>query len=107
MRSDLSSIGLSRGEVESIRGGLKSYPEIQQVTLFGSRAKGSAKRNSDIDLAVEGVEESLTIEKVAMSLDELPLPYQFDLQPMSKIRNIALRQHIERVGIVLYKVESA
>ena len=38
-----------------------------------------------------------------MGLDELPLPYRFDLQAMSTIKNHSLLEHIERVGIVIYQ----
>ena len=31
------------------------YPEITQVTLFGSRATGKAHVRSDIDLATRGI----------------------------------------------------
>jgi len=39
-------------------------------------------------------------------LDELPLPYRFDVKPFASIRLQALRDHIERVGIPLYPVAS-
>ena len=59
--------------------------------------------NSDSDLAVDGIENSLAIESLSMELDELPLPYHFDLQAMSKIKNHSLLEYIERVGIVIYR----
>jgi uncharacterized protein len=38
-----------------------------------------------------------------MELDELPLPYRFDLQAISTIKNRSLLEHIDRVGIVIYQ----
>ena len=33
---------------------IEATPEIERVVLFGSRAKGTAKRGSDVDLALWG-----------------------------------------------------
>jgi len=79
------------------------HPEITKVVLFGSRAKGTARPNSDIDLAVEGIKNQLQIEALALELDDLPLPYKFDVTSLAGISNTALREHINRVGLVIYK----
>jgi predicted nucleotidyltransferase len=72
------------------------------VILFGSRAKGTAKESSDIDLAVDGIDDELQIENLAMALDDLPLPYKFDVKALSGIKNPKLKEHIERVGITIF-----
>ena len=95
--------GLDAEELSQLQALFSSYPEIRKVILFGSRAKGTARKNSDIDLAVDGIENPLAIESLSMELDELPLPYRFDLQAMSTIKNQSLLEHIERVGIVIYR----
>jgi predicted nucleotidyltransferase len=33
---------------------LAHFPEVRKAVLFGSRAKGTAKQGSDIDLALHG-----------------------------------------------------
>ena len=98
--------GLDEEELSQLQSIFSSYPEISKVILFGSRAKGTASKNSDIDLAVDGLESPLKIEALVMQLDELPLPYRFDLQAMSTIKNRSLLEHIERVGIVIYRGHS-
>jgi len=95
--------GLTSPQVELIRNALQQFPAIRSATLFGSRAKGNARPNSDIDLAITGVEDTLLIEQIAERLDALPLPFQFDLQAQQKISNLALKAHIDRVGIPLYQ----
>ncbi len=95
--------GLDEEELSQLQALFSSYPEIRKIILFGSRAKGTARKNSDIDLAVDGIENPLAIESLSMELDELPLPYRFDLQAMSTIKNQSLLEHIERVGIVIYR----
>lgn len=98
----MNKSGLNRDELELILSVLRRYPEISSVILFGSRAKGNCRHNSDIDLAVEGIDSHLQIEKLAMDLEDLPLPYRFDVQSLSRIENPQLLDHIHRVGIILY-----
>ncbi|MFZ3101205.1 MAG: nucleotidyltransferase domain-containing protein [Desulfitobacteriaceae bacterium] len=95
--------GLEGRVTEMLRRVFSRYSDIDSVVLFGSRAKGTAKHNSDIDLAIVGVDNDLRIEKIALELDSLPLPYKFDVQSFSSIRNPVLRDHINRVGVKIYE----
>lgn len=83
------------------------HPEVTRVVLFGSRAKGTARPDSDIDLAVGGCISTLQIEALAEDLDLLPLPYQFDVQPLDAVGNAHLAAHIGRVGIEIYSAAGA
>ena len=95
--------GLSARELELMDGVFRRYPDIQQVVLYGSRAKGTHRPQSDIDLALIGVKDALEVEAMALELDELPLPFRFDVRAFEGIRNALLRAHIDRVGIPLYR----
>ena len=103
----MRDIGLSVRELELMDGVFRRYTDIQQVLLYGSRAKGTHSPQSDIDLALIGVKNALEVEAVALELDELPLPYRFDVRAFEGIRNARLRAHIERVGILLYGMDEA
>ena len=46
-------------------------------------------------------EDALRAEAVAAELDDLPLPYRFDVVPFELIKQDSLREHIERVGMNL------
>jgi predicted nucleotidyltransferase len=83
------------------------HPEVQRAVLFGSRAKGNARPNSDIDLALYGDVPPLVVERIADELDELPTPYLFDLQAIEGLQNPALLEHIQRVGIEIYSAAQA
>jgi predicted nucleotidyltransferase len=98
--------GLSESEMELLRGVFRRDPRIAEVRLFGSRAKGTHRSNSDIDLAVWGEISELQAERIAAELDELPLPYRFDVVSMSALRDDAVRGHIERMGRAVYRVEA-
>ena len=83
------------------------HPEVHDVTLFGSRAKGTHAPNSDIDLSIRGQLDELQGEALAAELDELPLPYRFDVLVFDSLKSKPLREHIERVGIVIYPKQSS
>jgi hypothetical protein len=51
------------------------------------------------------VDDDLQAEAVAEELDELPLPYHFDVKAYGAIRYAPLREHIARVGLTLYRRE--
>ncbi|MEI8402869.1 MAG: nucleotidyltransferase domain-containing protein, partial [Alcaligenaceae bacterium] len=77
---------------------------IDKVVLYGSRALGTHKPGSDIDLALFGknVTPDLTAS-IAILIDDLLLPYTLDLTAYDLIDNLALREHIDRVGIELFQ----
>lgn len=93
---------LAPAELELILGVFRKRPEITAVKLFGSRAKGVHAPASDIDLALWGEIDPLGAESIAAELDELPLPYRYDVKSFDAIEFAPLREHIERAGILLY-----
>ncbi len=95
--------GLPDKVVESIRNVFAGFPEIEKAIIYGSRAKGNYKNGSDIDLTFFG--ENLTFQdlfRIEGKLDELFLPYTFDLSIFESIENENLKQHINRVGKIFY-----
>ena len=98
--------GLTDAEIGQLAAVLGHYPQVQQAVLFGSRAKGTARANSDIDLAILGDIEDLTLEHIALEMDELPLPYLFDIKAVKALNNPALIHHIQRVGVQIYPLQA-
>lgn len=96
--------GLKKHAIQSIQEVFKLYPQINNVVLYGSRAKGNFRPNSDIDLTIKGEDLSLKILfKIETDLDDLLLPYKMDVSLFNKIENQDLVAHIERVGVVFYE----
>ena len=95
---------LPSAELALLRAVFRRHPEIREVRLFGSRAKGAQTFHSDIDLALWGEVDELQAAAIAAELDELPLPYRYDVTPFASIALPSLREHIERVGLPLYPV---
>ena len=98
----MKDIGLAPHELDLIREVFRRFPAISEVVLYGSRAKGTHRPESDIDLALLGVDDEIQAEAIADELDELPLPYRFDVKACSCIKYGPLRDHIARVGVSLY-----
>ena len=97
--------GLPQSAVQKIRAVLSRYPQVEKAILYGSRAKGSYKNGSDIDLTLRGADLSLNvIYKILDDLDELLLPYTIDLSIFHDIRDPDVIEHIQRVGVSLTAV---
>ena len=64
--------------------------QAKEVILYGSRAKGTARERSDIDIAVSGVNDfDLLVEKI----EELPTVYSVDT-----CRNELLMEDVRKYG---------
>ncbi|MFQ7222886.1 MAG: nucleotidyltransferase family protein [Lachnospiraceae bacterium] len=69
--------------------------QAKKIILYGSRAKGTARERSDIDIAVSGVDNfELLVEKV----EELPTLYSVDMVNMDTCRNQLLLEDIRQYG---------
>jgi predicted nucleotidyltransferase len=96
--------GLNKEIIRKITGVFAGHGKIDEVVLYGSRAKGNYSPGSDIDLTLKGDRIGLEqLNKIITELDDLLLPYTFDLSIYSQIENVDLISHITRVGIVFYR----
>ena len=95
--------GLLERDLKHIEDAVKSMPEIEKLILFGSRAKGTYKLGSDIDLAIKGVAVTYeTVVRLSRILnEEKPIPYFVDIVDYNSISEQRLIDHIDRVGIEL------
>ncbi len=99
--------GLKESTINEIISVFAKYPKIEKVLLYGSRAKGNYRNGSDIDLTLIGDELSYShLSSIELDIDDLFLPYSFDISIFKDIDNLNLVDHINRVGIVFYKKDS-
>jgi predicted nucleotidyltransferase len=99
--------GLSHSTINNIATIMQQYPVIESAILYGSRAKGTFKSTSDIDIVLKGEDVNLnTLSSVSIMLDDLLLPNKFDLSIYHHIKNKELSDHISRVGKTLYHIAS-
>lgn len=98
--------GLSPATLQKIRNTLARHPHVERAVVYGSRAKGNYKPGSDIDLTLfpdpGAAIDHRELGDIADEIDDLLLPYMVDLSVFDHIDNAALREHIQRVGRVLY-----
>ena len=96
--------GLKGETLQKITGIFARYEEIESALLYGSRAKGNFRPGSDIDLTLVGQKLNLKLlNRISLDLDDLLLPYTFDLSIYNHITNSNLIEHIERVGLIFYQ----
>jgi len=101
----IDNCGLSKSDQETIENVMQSFEEIEEVLLYGSRAKGNYKIGSDIDLAIKGkaVTDKLCSRLHSLLNEETPLPYFFDVTNYEHLNHQALKDHIDRVGKQFYQ----
>ena len=95
--------GLKDKEISALRDVLASVSEVEEAIIYGSRARGTNRISSDIDMTLKG--SNLTYLQLALldaKIDDLYLPYFVDLSLYSMIKDVDLIASIEREGKVLY-----
>jgi predicted nucleotidyltransferase len=96
--------GLSDQDIRSLQEVFSRHASIEKAILYGSRAMGNQRYNSDIDLTLTGEALNLSEQfRIEQELDDLLLPYRIDLSLLSSISNPDLLDHIRRVGLVFYE----
>ena len=97
-------IALSPGEWEIVRGILQRQVPEREVWAFGSRAKGTAKPFSDLDLAILGSQPlSLsTSADLADDFSESDLPFKVDVADWATTAE-RFRKVIEAERVVLQR----
>lgn len=96
--------GLKEDIIKQINEVFSKYPQIDKAIIYGSRAMGNFKKGSDIDLTLKGEGINLSvINSLLIEIDDLLLPYTFDVSIFKQISNSDLVDHIGRVGKVFYE----
>ncbi len=99
----MMDFGLEERTINELTHVFVMFPEIEEIIVFGSRAKGTNFSGSDLDLAVKGEHVTFRIiSKLREQLEELPIPLFVDILDYKNITNEDLRSHINRVGRPIY-----
>ena len=98
--------GLSAEETALLQSVFSAETSLNKVILYGSRAKGTYRPGSDIDLTLTGSCLSTGwLMDLSAKIDDLLLPYEIDLSIFDHIDNLDLIDHIQRVGKVVFSNE--
>lgn len=97
-------MGLSEQELLILREVFAKFDAIEEVTLFGSRARGTHQKASDVDIAIKGKNIDFnTLSKLTYILEEeTNLPYFFDVVVYDKISDEALKKAIDEGGETIF-----
>jgi predicted nucleotidyltransferase len=99
--------GLSKGEIAEIQRFFSDYTNIEKVILYGSRAMGTHRPASDVDLTIIGKQITLSqVSEIEQKWYDSSLPYKLDLSIMSQIENQDLLEHIKSEGKVFFTKSS-
>jgi predicted nucleotidyltransferase len=95
--------GLTDDTVAAIQAVFAAEAAIEKVVLYGSRAKGTYRPGSDLDMTIlESGLSVLDLARIENKLDELLLPYMIDLSLYRQLTHPGLLEHIQRVGVTFY-----
>ena len=99
--------GLPDSTIEKINTVFARHPEIEEVLIYGSRAKGTYREGSNIDITLKGsvLSEELRAN-IFSEIDDLNTPYLFDISIFDQLSSDDLIAHINRVGQVFYRKKS-
>ena len=104
MQRKINIPGLTEEDMAKLDSIFLSEKRVSSLILYGSRATGTFRAGSDIDLALKSDELSVRqLARMEMEIDDLLLPYNLDISIYGQIENLDLLEHIRRVGIVIYE----
>jgi len=90
--------GLTERQVRVIADTLRPYlDKISKVGLFGSRATGTYRENSDVDMVLYGSLDANDVDRLHTLFDDSSLPMSVDVSAYHLIEYPPMRAHIEAV----------
>lgn len=93
--------GLSDDTLDKIIKVILKCKHVEDIIIFGSRALGTFRNGSDIDLSLKGEISTNDLYQIMIELDDLSIPYEVDLNCYNRIDNEKLKDHIDRIGVSL------
>lgn len=104
----MNQFGLDRKTLDDFHSVFARYPKVEEVIIYGSRAMGTHRVGSDIDLCMKGRDlNDADCRRIALDLDGLNTPYLVDISVHHLVHSESLLQHIRRVGRSFYRKRTA
>ena len=100
----MSSFGIDDDILEKIIGVLSGYSEIEKTVIYGSRAVGTFKPGSDIDMAVYApLMTDRKFKSLCFDLDALPIIFKMDVVHRDSLQKSSLCKKIDQEGKSIYQ----
>lgn len=107
----MTEFGLSQNHRRIISAIFSKYPDVEEVLVYESRAKGTFRPGAaDIDMIItkKACLPQEILLKIVNDFDDSLLPFSVDLSVFGSLTNADLIAHIRRAGKCIYKkTESA
>jgi predicted nucleotidyltransferase len=104
----MKPVALRNQDLAVLRAACRHFPAVREVRIFGSRATGTARRASDLDLAITAPTATASEwAEFCDALENAPLIYELDLVRAERITNEHLQEKIAREGVIVYPVDDA
>ncbi|MBV4437242.1 MAG: nucleotidyltransferase domain-containing protein [Clostridium tyrobutyricum] len=101
-------LGIKKELLIQIQKTFSKFKNVDRAVVFGSRARGDYKYNSDIDIAILGEDiTSKDFNSICDRLNQLNTAFTFDVLNMKSISQKGLKDNIEREGIAIYDAEKS
>lgn len=100
----MSRFGLEHEYLEMLVNAARVLPDIERVYLFGSRATGKFRRNSDVDIALEGgnLGEFTPMYYADILNQALPFPYRVDALDLNRIHEELFMKAVRSQLVLLH-----
>ncbi|MCY4156859.1 MAG: nucleotidyltransferase domain-containing protein [Gammaproteobacteria bacterium] len=99
-----NDFGLSATQRETLREILATLSgQFESVAVFGSRAVGRQRPNSDLDLVLYGCADEAVCDRLRTLLQDSPLPFSVDVKNYAAIGHLPLKAHIDSVALPLFE----
>ncbi|AQG82225.1 nucleotidyltransferase family protein [Spirosoma montaniterrae] len=99
------TFGLRDSDIVYMTNLFRQHPDVEQVWVYGSRAKGTNRPGSDVDLALIGPDvERETVSHIHFVLEEdSPMPFFFDVLHWDTLTNEKVKNEIQQTAKLLYQ----
>ena len=102
----MNQLDLREKDLAVLRETLRRFGFVREVRVFGSRATGTARRASDLDLAISAPTASNSEwADLCDALENAPLIYELDLVRAEHTTNQRLQEKIAREGVTVFAAE--
>ena len=94
---EVADFGIAPGTHAKLIAAIEAVPAIDRVWIFGSRARGSQRPESDIDLALEARGDPLSaMAALSQRIEAAGLMYRVDLVALNRSLDESFRAIIQR-----------
>jgi predicted nucleotidyltransferase len=96
----MNKFGLTDRQYTMLIRALEDAHVRSKARVFGSRATGRHRYNSDIDIALFGAEER-DLSRLRSNLYDSSLPFRYDVVDFDRVRKQTLKDSIVRDSVVV------